>query len=276
MQIDNVGFVEAANRLGWDGQVKDNQEIERRARERAAQTQIESKRRADELDAMLAEYTTEEVWAAFSRRMTQENRSWWNGRGVPNGWQDYLQLGFTGDKIYRGIDNALYHSPAYTIPYFHTGFDFRTIQYRLENPQRPQDRYRFERDLKATYYQTDPNGEIGDAAIICEGAIKAMVARIYGATDPGIHVLAIPARDTFGGVVDAVKACKRVWVCLDPDCWDKPEKASQDWKPAPVKLAKLIGPAARIVRLVGKVDDMILSDALPANAWKRALKAAAA
>ena len=273
MQRDRVDFQEACRRLGWDGYEPDKAEVERRKAEAQARAQTDRERRATELDALLADYSAEEIWLAYNRRMGEEQRATWESWGIPPGWQNYLQLGYTPDKAYRGKDGQLHHSPAFTIPYFHPGNKFQTMQYRLSDPERPQDRYRFERGLPATWYMTRPSEEIGEWAVITEGAKKAMVTDIRGETGDEVAILAIPSKETFAGIAAAVAHCKKVWICLDPDCWTEPKNAAPGWEPAPVKLAKLIGKAARIVRLPAKVDDLFL-DGMSADEWKRALKSA--
>jgi hypothetical protein len=271
MQSDKVDFIEACHRLGWDGHEPDKAEVERRKNAQQIKAALERDKRAADLDALLADYSAEEIWLAYNRRMGVEQRAAWESWGIPPGWQDYLQLGYTPDKIYRGKDGNLYHSAAYTIPYFHPGNQFQTMQYRLSDPENPQDRYRFERGLSATWYMTQPGKEINEWAVICEGAKKAMVTDIWGDTGDDVTILAVPSKETFAGIAQAVSHCKKVWICLDPDCWTEPKNAAPGWEPAPVKLAKLIGKSARIVRLPAKMDDALLSGLTP-GAWKAALR----
>jgi hypothetical protein len=232
------------------------------ARERAAaldNIRTQAKREA------LAKFTVSELWEELHRRLSAAHRAQWAAWGVPDEWQDYLELGFTPDKTYRAADGELRHTPAYTIPYFHFSADkpqFKTMQYRLFDVDNPTDRYRFEQGLSAAYYMTTPTEPIGDQVIICEGAKKGIVTCIR-LTD--YTVLAVPSKGTWAGVVEAVKPCGRVWVLLDPD-------ATQN----AVKLVRSIGPNARIVRLIAKVDDAALTqglerstfDAILRQAWK--------
>lgn len=273
MLRDRVEFVEACKRLGWDGGNLSQEDIKQRIIETAVQRQAEQEHRAKELDAILAEYSIEEIWTAYNRRLSEDNRAWWEKRGVPRDWQDYLELGYIANKTYRG-KNGLLSSSAYTIPYFHhrDGLrHFETIQYRLDNPERPQDRYRFEKGLRATWYQVQPDTPIGEWAVICEGAIKAIVTAVCGDLGEAVSILAVPAKGSHAGIAETVRNCKRVWIVLDPDCYSKPSTAPGDWMPAPEKLAKEIGKAAAIVRLPDKIDDMFLAG-FRASTWKRTLK----
>jgi hypothetical protein len=190
----------------------------------------------------LAEFTSHELWLELAARMTDEHRAWWRSQGVPDEWQQHLRIGYVPQKRYLGQDGESHQSPAYTLPYFHTGFEFVTLQYRLNDVSNPNERYRFEKGLGTTYYQTDPNNPIGPEVIICEGAKKAIVTAVN--TPERYTVLAVPSKGDLAGVVTAVKDAERVYVLLDPDAGSRAQK-----------LAAEIGPAARVVTLPVKVDD---------------------
>lgn len=255
---DNVDFKEACIRLGWKGEAITSDELQKSQMEYSVKRQESDNERAERLAQLLAEYTTEEIWLAYQSRMSEDNMDWWANQGIPHDWQLYLRLGFTPDKLYFDKDKVLRHSPAYTIPYFHDSFIFKNMQYRLQNPVNPKDRYRFEGELKTTYYMVSPDEPIGDKVIICEGAKKGMVLRIRGSIDDDIAVLCIPSKVDFGGIADVVKDCGIVWIIPDPDAWTKPINASPTWIPSPIKLARQIGKQVRIVRLPIKVDDGLL------------------
>jgi hypothetical protein len=272
--LQQLSFVDACKQLGWDGSPGDIAGMEHLKTERIAAQQQAEEQRATQLDALLEEYSTDEIWASFQHRLDDDARQWWRGQGVPDEWQNYLRLGYTNDKAYYDQGHNLRHSPAYTIPYFHEAWEFCNMQYRLVDPANPKDRYRFQPGLRTTYYSTLPSDPMQDCVVICEGAKKAMVSKIFGDTGDRVSILAVPSKTDAGGIVDAVKNCKHVWIVLDPDAWDKPENASPDWKPAPVKLAQQIGKAARVVRLPFKSDDGFLQYGMDASEWKAALKTA--
>lgn len=192
--------------------------------------------------ARLGEYTAAELWTAYAARMTADHRAWWEEQGVPLDWQAYLRIGYEPSRGYCDDDGILHHSRAYSIPYWHTGFKFVTMQYRLFDPPTITDRYRWEKGLGTAYYQAEPQNAIGPQVIICEGAKKAIVTATR--TDESFSVLGVPSKSDFGGVVDAVKDAERVYVLLDPDAGYRADK-----------LARAIGPAARVVDLAVKVDD---------------------
>lgn len=242
-QCDGCGLKAWADQLA--PAVKQPATNEQRAewalRNRQEQAAREARRREK-----LADFTTGELWLELHERLSATHRAQWEAWGVPAEWQDHLRLGFTPDKVYRGADGELHHSAAYTIPYFHTGFEFLTLQYRLSAPPTPTDRYRFEQGLGTTFYQAEPSLPIGDAVVIVEGAKKAMVAAVFGKA--GSTILAVPSKADFGGVAEAVKDCGQVTVLLDPDAEVRARKLAAD-----------IGPQARVAVLPGKLDDVIMS-----------------
>jgi len=258
MRRGNLSFVEVARHyLGNDLPRMDEAVMaEREARRKAEQAASDERIRR-----ITASLTTAEIWRAFHLRLTDDSRGWWAAQGIPAEWQDALELGYTADKQYQS-DGEEHHSPAYTIPYFHGGQGgrvLRTLQYRLVNPSRPNDRYRFEHGLPAAFYEVEPLAPLAETAIICEGAKKAMVCRIYSARQSS--VFGIPSKTTTAGIAEHVKACGRVYVILDPDG----EREAH-------KLAASIGKAARVVRLHVKLDDGILRYGLDRSALQAAVR----
>lgn len=217
---------------------------EQKAREQAA--------RDRERLAKLNEYSVGELCAHLAQRMTAEHQAWWEREGVPASWQTFLRLGYDPARKYRDLNDELCTSPAYSIPYYHTNFELMTVQYRLFNPPNPNDRYRWEQGLGTSYYQTQPDAAIGDKVIICEGAKKAIVTTVH--TPDGYTVLAVPSKSDFGGVAAAVKDCGLVYILLDPDAGVRARK-----------LAREVGPQARIASLPVKVDDALVRYGLTCN-----------
>ncbi len=210
----------------------------------------------------LKEFTTAELWAELNRRMSEDNKQWWRQRGIDDDWQNYLKLGYIEDKVYK-VGDQLYHSPAYTIPYLRDDKKPVTMQYRLTKPNDPGDKYRFENGLDAAWYTTTPGEKITDGVVICEGAIKSIVTKMYMTGETGYSVLAVPSKNSWAGIVEVVKDCGRVWVVLDPD-----------GKREANKLGAEIGKNARVINLPGKIDDMINDNELTENSFLYALKTA--
>lgn len=257
-ECQNCGLKAWADQFNAAVKAEISPEQKRRwAEQKAAEQAAANKRRLDKLN----EYTVAEICAHLAQRMTAEHRAWWEREGVPASWQEYLRLGFDPARAYRGDDDQLYTSAAYAIPYYHTGFELMTVQYRLFNPPNPNDRYRWEAGLGTAYYQANPGAAIGDQVIICEGAKKSIVTMVH--TPDPYTLLAVPSKSDFGGVAEAVKDCGRVYVLLDPDAGVRARK-----------LAREIGPQARIVSLPVKVDDALVKYGLTDGALLDALRVA--
>lgn len=269
MRRDGGTFEDACRSIGWNGAETDPQKYNELSDQRRIAQEAEEAQRSAQLDAKLAEYSTAEIWRAYQRRMEGEQITWWENQGIPSDWQQYLRLGYTDSKKYKDRAGVLQNSPAYTIPYFHKDFDFRSLQYRLTAPG-ISDRYRFEYGLKSTYYMVTPGEPMYDQVVICEGAKKAIVANLRSNLSTTTF-LAVPSKTDYGGVVSAVQDCGAVYIVLDPDAWTKPVNASDSWVPSPIKLARLIGEAARVVDLPGKIDDLYLENSLHRNDFLRLL-----
>ena len=247
---------------GWIDQLNEQLKQpmnEERRREFAQAKQLEDAKAAAALVERMREFTTAQLWAELHRRMSEDNRQWWRERGITDDWQDYLKLGYAADKAYHHADK-IYHSPAYTIPYLRQN-DTLTMQYRLTEPADPGDKYRFEPGLPAAWYTTSPTEAITDKVIICEGAIKSIVTKIYLSVDESYTVLGVPSKSSWAGLENIVKDCGRVWVILDPDG----QKEANN-------LAFRIGAAARVIDLPAKIDDMVNADELSADQFARLMR----
>lgn len=255
MRRNSWTFVEVARHyLGNDATRFDPQV----AAEREARRKAEAERRQKSQQARLSEFTTAELWHELNRRMADEQRQQWRMWGIPDTWQDYLELGYT-PQYSKSIP-----TPAFTIPYFHnttTGKQFQTMQYRLTDAPNPDDRYRFEYGLPAAWFEATPTRSPGDIAIVCEGAKKAMVLQIHTAPSEQASVYAIPSKSTTCHIADHLKDRGRVYIMLDPDAEAEAHK-----------LAALVGKTARIVRLHVKVDDGILLHGLNKYALRAAFR----
>lgn len=228
------------------------------ARERERQERERERIRQEIINGL----TLQQAWEIFHDKMQTAQREWWRSQGVPDEWQDYLRLGYIPDHTYMS-DGQLYQSPVYTIPYFRENWALATMQYRIANPINPADKYRFSKGLTSAYYMTQPDQPIGDKVLICEGAKKAIVTVSHADLDADTTVLSVPSKSDNAGIVQAVQACGRVWVALDPDAGTQAEA-----------LARKIGPAARVVELPGKIDDALLAGSLTGAALNMAMRAA--
>lgn len=258
----------------WQGQL-DNKPVDPKVIELLEQQSREAKEKREiERNKKLSEFSTAELWNELHARLGIEQREWWRNAGIPDDWQDYLKLGYTPDRPYNTA-TGLEHSPAYTIPYFGLGFIFKTMQYRLCNPLNPADRYRFESGLGTSYYMTTPSIKIHDEVIVCEGAKKGMVVKIWGG-EQKTTVLAVPSKNDWRGcgIIEALKDCGRVYVVFDPDCYELPPDANANWTPQPIQFAKELGNSARIVECPVKSDDAFVGYGMTKEEWRMLKKQA--
>jgi len=219
----------------------------RKLEAQAAAAQAEQDRRRRE---KLAEFSDKEIWLEYCERMESRHQEWWEKQGIPVDVQQYLSLGYIHEKRYR-YAGSLYTSPAYTIPWFGDNFDFQTMQYRLTDPVRPGDKYRFEYDLeggKTLVFRADPGDQVGDKVIICEGAKKAMVVRYrLLPVNTEYVVIGVASKGTVQPAIELVKDSGLVYVILDPDGLRQALDACDE-----------IGKSSHPVRLPYKVDDGFL------------------
>jgi hypothetical protein len=202
----------------------------------AAEARSMAERNAATMAARLREFSDSDLWAELNRRMNAQNRAWWEAQGVPEDWQNYWQLGYT---------NATAWGAAYTIPYFSEGWQAVNMQYRLTNPPEHGDKYRWAGLGYSSHWTAHPALAEHDKVVVCEGAKKAMVYTTLTMSQD-VQVYAVPSKSDFAGVADKARAAGRVWVVLDPDATDQAEK-----------LARQIGPNARVVEVTEKLDDAI-------------------
>lgn len=246
---------------GWE-RVKMKYDPQKAAAMEAERAREESERE-EYRRRKLAEFTTHELWMELQARMLEEHVDWWESQGVPQAVQRYLHIGYTPDKPYKDGDEALKHSPAYTIPWFGSGFQFLTMQYRLLGDGIDR-RYIFEDKLGGGryYYMTEPDQPIKDKVIICEGAKKAIVTQFWLAPMLDFTVLAASSANTFDAALEATKDCGLRYVIFDPDV-----------KPYWRQKAIATNPkTTREIRLPGKVDDLFLQDYLDRDTFSRILR----
>lgn len=233
--------------------------------------ELEDKRRAQEQElqrerlARLEEYTTGELWTQLHKRMTDENRAWWRGAGVPDDWQNFWKLGYTPEKNFL-YEDLTYTLPAYTIPKFDLGWKPTNIDYRLigltVEQQKKMGKYRPAAGLPPAAFLSRPDlDKMPDEVWVVEGSKKAMTVCLRQQVgDVPQMVIGLPSKNSWAGVVDRVKDCKRVWTVFDPD--------ATDWAD---KFGVAVGEAARIVELTVKPDDAFLHYGMTPEEWKMQL-----
>lgn len=175
----------------------------------------ESERETRRLKARMEELQEAAYWRGWHDAMTEPHRAIWRHAGIPNSFQDYWQLGFTN---YQGAD---FESPALTIPYFGPEWQALTIQYRLTNPPKPNDKYRFQAGLRSALWLSEPDEEIKNAVLLCEGMKKAAVSfiELVAKANHKITVTAVPSKAPGQDILSGFTNCDPLFICLDPDAY---------------------------------------------------------
>ena len=203
----------------------------------------------------------ERLWITYHENLTKELRFKFYERGIDDIWIDYWNLGYNPDKvIWDREQEKEYHTPALTIPVFEPMNNQPvTIRNRLLNPIDPMDKYRPEYSgLPACLYFTDYDKMPTDRALIVEGEFKAMTTYL-AIDDPSLTVVGIPGKSPNMEMLKALDDCELVYICLDPDAYEK--RAGESVTPVR-RLVDHFKDKSRIISLPGKIDDMIMAGTL--------------
>lgn len=247
MKRDTVDFFEACRRMAT-GSLENYEtdpvklaEFEQKRQAQAAQERRERERK-------LSEFSTRELGEEYHARLAEQNYQWWETQGIPRNWADWWKLGYMPEKTFKHGDTT-YTRPAYTIPKFDFAWKPTNMDYRLVDPPPGVGKYRFETGLNLSVFLSRPDMEnFPDEVLITEGSKKAMVASIYTFPEKQENmVIGVPSKSAWCGISERVKDLGRVWICLDPGA----EREA-------VKLAEMIGKAARVLTLPFKIDDGFL------------------
>lgn len=190
---------------------------------------------AERLRRRLAEFTNAQLWSELHRRMTEQHRAWWRGQGIYDAAQDTWRLGYTELTQWGG---------AYSIPYFSPNGGPVNMQYRLANPPANGDKYRWAGLGYSSFWTAWTNHAERGQLLITEGAKKGLVSAQRTTSD--IQICAVPSKSDFAGVDTYAKEYERVWIILDPDAIEQAHQLQQK-----------VGEAAYVVRLPGKLDDLM-------------------
>lgn len=222
--------------------------------------EIELKRKQEVENALLL-LRRERRWLEYCGALTDEAIQYYHKRLIDDYWIDYWKLGFVANKkvqtnMGEWITNAL------SIPILEPGTgEVVNIKYRLLNPPNPHDKYRPEYGLPISMFVTDYSKPLQGKTLAVEGEFKAMTTYIT-LDDPGINVIGLPSKTPSGYVIDQLKDCDEIFLCLDPDA-------------DPSRLAERIGKdRVRIILLADKIDDMIVKGYIGKTGVRSLLKMA--
>ena len=289
MWLDGVSFKEAFERLTGeryvqessieisqpiivDEPVKDDTEVIERLRKSGAQ---------------------ERYVESLNRLQYAHAKAEWRKRGINDFWQDAYGVGYCPGRSYL-MDDTEILSDSLTIPYWRTehrqtenGEDVQWklvgLRHRLLNPEmQKHGKYRPEMSgINNRLFYTNPTIQTlwGDILLV-EGEIKAMVvyANLWTPDHyplaPWLHVLGISGKNIRGDLIKELSSpdIRRIFIVLDPDTYQVPEGARQDWKSPARRMKEQLGVRAVDLLLPDKIDDLINGGALTGEKLLQLLK----
>jgi hypothetical protein len=190
------------------------------------------------------------LWQHYHELMDARARSWWRGRGVPDAFQAFWQLGWDADTSRWGCQSA-------TIPLFDTGWDCLNIKHRLTDDSKGRYRYNVT-GLPGPLFLCDPDAKPDNHVIAVEGEIKSMVVAVT-LDEPGSCVVGIPGLASPKSISEYAQTADRVTLVLDPGA---DRRGADGWSPMG-RLVKDIGrDKTRVLVPPMKIDDGILTAGL--------------
>jgi len=231
-------------------------DLHQHAQERERQEAQRKEQAAQQHAAALASLQTSRAWEKYHANLNDQARTIWRTRGIPDDWQDYLQLGYCANRLWSSED-ARFVSDSLTIPYLrYSGsgqYEVISLKHRLLLDQAPGGKYRPEVcGLGSQLYTPDYSQPLTPTALIVEGEFKAMVAHIHlwGAAGSGgksISVVGIPGKSIHQALLESLQACQTIVILLDPDAYAQAKD-----------LRGLLGNnRSKIICLPKKVDDLL-------------------
>ena len=288
MRLDGKprGWCRRCGLLWWpDGNHK-QASLEDRQRWNAEELEREYQRKRENEES-IARLQVEESWIGWHTGMGEYGRQLWQGRGIPDIWQDFWQLGYNKDYQAK-VGDSLWPTDTLTIPVFAPkSWDVIQVRHRLLQLPPNGDRYRQTWQVPPALYNADPDTPLQQVVLV-EGEIKAQIgllsamdlfsqtpdrsiAKLYG-----LNFVGIPTVTPNISLLADLKDAEEVIVCLDPDARYITPKIKETAEQRMVRMVKEAAPKARVrrMRLHDKVDDLILRQKLGGKWWANMLKQA--
>lgn len=228
----------------------DPQEEVRRKQEYLERKAEKMQRDLDELKTALYELRNGKAWERYNEQERETRVKLWEGRGVPEWYQDWNYLGY--DPSHRFWVGEDYYTPTLTFPVYEACTrQVLNIRHRLLNPRDDIGKYRPERSgLPASLYIANPDEPLTGATILAEGEVKAMVTWV---THQKIQVVGSPSKNLSSEMFKQLSDCNPIYYIPDPDL-----SRQEIWKTRQA----FEGKDFYLIKLPQKVDDMIVENGL--------------
>lgn len=264
-------FIQAYAALGGDASAPPPDPVEqaRRAAERAERVAVELERKIEDAQKALQELRQAQSWLKYHDQMNEYHRHLWHARGLSDFFIDWWKLGFSPDYTLWRKDGEKWidwwHSPTLSIPIWGEGWQVYNVKHRLL--KEPPDGGKYHQEKKgvpAMPFFANPDVKSGPL-FLAEGEIKSMVT-FATLQDERLQVAGLPAATPEERVFGLFANYEPVYLCLDPDAYIRQKP---DTPCAAERALNLLGrERVRIIRLPGKIDDMIVNYGLGAD-WVR-------
>ena len=236
------------------------------SRRKAEYAERTAQRLEDEIakaQSALRELREVQSWIRYHANLDEDNgaRVMWEARGVPEWYQDWLNLGY--DPSHTFWAGSEYQSPTLTIPIYEpTTWNVVNIKHRILGEASDRiGKYRPEKSgLPAAIFPASPDLPISGNVLAVEGEIKAMVSYVTMA-NPEMQVIGLPSKNPSEAIIKQLRGCADLVLCLDPDADAH-------------KVANEIGGRVRVLNLPEKIDDYIVTNELDGDWLKNQVRMA--
>lgn len=258
MWLRGVDFRTALNDIG--GGVKMTPaEIEVISEQRRQREAEEAEQEAATRAVVLGELASSGAWERYNQHPEAIER--WGMRGITADWVSYYGLGYCPSHTWHSGD-TVFECDSLTIPYWRCDKDFKwqiiNLRHRLLDDGAPGGKYRPHLPGAGNnLFYTDPAiRHLFGTVLLVEGEIKSMVtwAALWDGDTclaPAVCVVGTAGKNLKPEHLRELETADRVVICLDPDARQEAGK-----------LAAAIGERASVLSLPGKIDDLLLCEAL--------------
>lgn len=199
---------------------------------------------------------------------------YYESRGIPPMWREYLQKGYIRDYKVRG-SLSTYNDSAFTSPIWTLGNKIQNVKLRVAHPVNSNDRYRnlYKSGCQHLYVPMHENEKLSNKVVVMEGEYKADVGEIWGELSSEFQVIGVqssmPEKRILKMLADS--DAEVFYLAFDPDAYMK----NSNGVTAVLNTAKQIG--EKRCRLVipprnTKLDDGILAGLRFSNLINMAVK----
>lgn len=226
--------------------------------------------RRSEVERALALLEAEASWRRYHEQLNEQARAEYHRRRIDDFWIDFWELGYCPEK-FASHAGQTFSSPSLTIPVFEpVSKRPLNVKHRLLRPLDPGDKYRPDiRGLSPALYFADLEKPVGgNRLLVVEGEFKAMTTYI-GLDDPDLQVVGLPGKAPDLSLIEPLNQYQDIVISLDPDAY-----ITSKGVPAITRLVNQFQKPVRVMQLVGKIDDMLLSGQLNKQSLRSMIRSA--